>query len=71
MRVTELLWTSVLRWLIVAAPIIVAKVFGLIFVGYFSRPAYMALWLILAFVVILAGTFAEMRAKCRHWDGHA
>src|SRR5579872_617051 len=62
---TEWLWKSVARWLIIAAPIVIAKLFGL-FKGSLSQPTYIALGLIAAFVVILTATFAEIRWGCKH-----
>lgn len=55
---TEWLWKSALRWLVIAAPILVAKVSGL-FDGYFSRPSYIAVGLTAALVAILAATLVE------------
>jgi uncharacterized membrane protein YuzA (DUF378 family) len=51
-----------LRWLIIAAPILVAKAFG-VFEGYFSQTSFVVVGLSAAFALILAATFAETRLR--------
>lgn len=57
---TEWWWKAAVRWLIIAAPIIAAKVFG-VFDGYFSRPTFIAAGLSLALLFIVTATLAEAR----------
>jgi hypothetical protein len=52
------------RWLIIAAPIVVAKTFGVD--GYFSRPTFIAVGLILLFLVILTATLGAARWGRKH-----
>jgi len=56
--------TAGLRWLVIAVPIGIAKVFGLLN-GYFSRPEYIGIGLALAFLVVAGATLIQARWRTK------